>query len=51
MMQMIMYTTGNNAVRKLGGQIINVISTDGSTGGAAATSKSAVKTPRRVVRA
>ncbi len=51
MMQMIMYTTGNNAVRKLGGQIINVISTDGSTGGAAAASKSAVKTPRRVVRA
>ena len=50
MMQMIMYTTGNNAVRKLGGQIINVISTDGS-GVANTASKGAVKTPRRVVRA
>ena len=51
MMQMIMYTTGNNAVKKLGGQIINVISTDGSSGGATGAAKSAVKTPRRVVRA
>lgn len=50
MTQMILYTTGNNAVRKLGGQIINVISTDGGST-AQSAAKSAVKTPRRVVRA
>lgn len=50
MMQMVMYTSGNNAFRKIGGQIINVISTDASPSGATGA-KSAVKTPRRVVRA
>lgn len=49
--QMVMYTTGNNAVRKLGGQIINVISTDGGSTGTVNAAKSTVKTPRRVVRA
>ncbi len=51
MMQMIMYTTGNNAVKKLGGQIINVMSTSRDTGEATGTLKNAVKAPRRVVRA
>ncbi len=51
MMQMVMYSSGNNVFKKLGGQIINVISTDGSTGGATSATKNAVKTPRRMVRA
>lgn len=50
MMQLIMYNTGRGMMRKLGGQIMNIITTDtpGSTSRAEAVS-SAVKTPRRAV--
>ncbi|HLL60997.1 MAG TPA: pilin [Candidatus Nitrosocosmicus sp.] len=54
MMQMVMYTSSNGAFRKLGSQIINVISTDNSSSATRDTVKRAVngvKTPRKVVAA
>lgn len=52
MMQLIFYNTGRGIVRKIGGQIINVISTDSSTtGGTATVADKAIKAPRRVVHA
>ncbi len=51
MMQMVLYTSGNNAFRKIGGQIINVISTDASVSGQGTASRSTIKAPRGVVRA
>jgi len=30
-MQMVMYTSGNGTVKKIGGQIINVITSDNSS--------------------
>jgi hypothetical protein len=52
MMQMVLYTSNNGSFRKLGNQIINVISTDNSstTSKASATNRT-VKTPRKVVSA
>jgi hypothetical protein len=41
MMQMVMYTSGNNAFKKIGGQIINVISTDSTQTGIKAVRKAA----------
>lgn len=50
MMQLVFYNTGRGMIRKLGGQIINVISTDSSSGGGAvAATDRAIKTPRRVL--
>ncbi|CAN5218011.1 hypothetical protein BH09PAT2_BH09PAT2_08330 [soil metagenome] len=52
MMQMVFYTSQNGAFKKLGSQIINVISTDNSSTATRETAKAAaVKTPRRVVAA
>ncbi len=52
MMQMVMYTSHNGSFRKLGTQIINVISTDNSSKAAKnSATKEAVKTPRKVVNA
>jgi hypothetical protein len=52
MMQMIMYTSNNGTFRKLGTQIINVMSTDQASNTAKASqTKEAVKTPRKVVNA
>ncbi len=50
MMQMVMYTAGNGAVKKLGGQIINVISSDKGATSSAASSE-AVRLARRRVAA
>lgn len=54
MMQLVFYNTGRGIVKKIGGQIINVISTDSSGAGGAAmvtVADKALKAPRRVVRA
>jgi hypothetical protein len=51
MMQMVFYTTRNGTFKKLGGQIINVISTDNSSSLTREATKAAVKTPRKVVNA
>ena len=50
MIQLIMYNTGRGMMRKIGGQIMNVMTTDspGSTSRAEAAG-SAVKTPRKAV--
>ncbi|MCL4386838.1 pilin [Patescibacteria group bacterium] len=50
MMQMVLYTSRNGTFKKLGGQIINVISTDNASSASRAADK-AIKTPRRVVAA
>ena len=49
MMQLVMYTSGNKTVKKLGGEIINVITTDKNAGSAA--SSEPVKLARRRVAA
>jgi hypothetical protein len=51
MMQMVFYTTRNGTFKKLGGQIINVITTDNSSSVTRDAAKGAVKTPRKVVNA
>jgi hypothetical protein len=50
MMQLVMYNSGRGMMRKIGGQIMNIITTDtpGSTSRAEAVS-GAVKTPRKAV--
>ena len=50
MIQLVMYNTGRGMMRKIGGQIMNVMTTDtpGSTSRAEAAD-SAVKTPRKAV--
>ncbi|MCL4354813.1 pilin [Patescibacteria group bacterium] len=50
MMNMVLYTSRNGTFKKLGGQIINVISTDNTSSATRAADK-AVKTPRKVVAA
>jgi len=50
LMQMVFYNTGQGIIRKVGGQIVNVISTDrGAVSTTTATP--AAKTPRKVIRA
>lgn len=51
--QMMFYTSGNGRLKRLGGQIINVMSADNSSSSSrtAATNKEAVKVSRKVVRA
>ncbi len=50
MMQMVMYNTGRGLMRKIGGQIMNIITTDNPSSGSRAEAVSgAVKTPRKVV--
>lgn len=51
MMQLVMYNSGRGMMRKIGGQIMNIITTDtpGSTSRAEAVS-GAIKTPRKAVR-
>lgn len=52
MMQMVFYTSANRVFRKLGHQIMNVMSTDNSSSATRETAqKAAVKTPRKVVAA
>ncbi len=52
MMQMVLYTSNNGVFRKLGSQIINVISTDNNSSAARETAKkAAVKAQRKVVAA
>lgn len=53
MMQLVFYTSGSGLIRKVGGQIINVISTDKSptSNQVASGGSGAVKTPRKVVNA
>lgn len=51
MMQLVFYNSGRGMMRKLGGQIINVISTDSSSGKTVTLADKAIKTPRRVVHA
>ena len=50
MMQLVFYTAGNGMVRKVGGQIINVITTDKSAA-RAVEQAGAVSTPRKVIKA
>lgn len=49
LMQLVFYNTGRGMVRKIGGQIMNVMTTDNNS--SRAVSGGDVKTPRRVVRA
>ncbi len=51
MMQLIMYNSGRGMFRKIGGQIINVITTDNSSSATRAVEKAAVKLPRKVINA
>jgi prepilin signal peptidase PulO-like enzyme (type II secretory pathway) len=52
MMQMVFYTSKSGAFKKLGSQIINVMSTDNSSTASRETVKAGiVKTPRKVVAA
>lgn len=52
MMQMVFYNTANGFLRKMGHQIMNVMSTDNTSTATRETAKSAaVKTPRKVVAA
>ena len=51
MMQMIYYTSNNGTFKKLGTQIINVMSTDNSASATRAAAQNvAVKTPRKVIK-
>ncbi len=47
LMQLVFYNSGKNIVKKVGGQIINVMTTDKNAQGA--TSGAGVKTPRKVI--
>jgi hypothetical protein len=49
MMQMIMYSTGRGMMRKIGGQIINIITTDTPASVSRAVASSAIKLPRKAV--
>ncbi len=49
LMQLVFYNTGRGIVRKIGGQIMNVMTTDNNSSRVASGGE--VKTPRRVVRA
>lgn len=52
MLQMVFYTSANSVFRKLGHQIMNVMSTDNSSSATRETAKTtAAKTPRKVVAA
>ncbi len=52
LMQLIFYNSGRGIVRKIGGQIMNVMTTDSnSSSRGVVASSGAVKTPRRMVRA
>lgn len=51
MMQMVFYTSRNGTFKKLGGQIINVITTDNSSSITREVAKTGVKTPRKVINA
>lgn len=50
MLQLVFYTAGNSLVKKVGGQIINVISTAKSAPGTADETGKLAATPRKVVR-
>jgi hypothetical protein len=52
LMQLVFYNTGRGMMRKIGGQIMNVMTTDRSSeSSSVAQGRSDVRTPRRVVRA
>ena len=51
MMQMVFYTSANRVLRKLGHQVMNVMSTDNSSSATREATQTAVKTPRKVVAA
>ncbi len=51
MMQLIMYTSGNAAVKKVGGQIINVITSDKGSSASSGVAQEGVKLARRRVAA
>ncbi len=49
-MQMIMYTSQSGSFKKLGNQIINVISTDNSSSATRAKAQSATRVARKSVK-
>lgn len=51
MMQLIFYNSGRGMFRKIGGQIMNIITTDNTSTGGRISAGEAVKAPRRVVKA
>lgn len=51
MMQLVFYTAGNSLIKKVGGQIMNVMTTDKNAPGAVEETGRAVSTPRKVVKA
>ena len=53
MTNMMFYTSGNGKLKKLGGQIINVMTADNSSSASrtSAATKEAVKIPRKAIRA
>jgi len=50
-MQLIMYTSGNAAVKKVGGQIINVITSDKGSSASGSVASEGVKLARRRIAA
>ena len=51
MMQLMFYNTGRSMIKKIGGQIVNVINAKQSENAASAIADKAIKLPRKVVRA
>jgi hypothetical protein len=51
MMQLVFYNSGRGIVRKIGGQIMNIITTDKTSTSSGAASEGTIKAARRVVRA
>ncbi len=51
MMQMVMYTSRNGTFRKLGGQIMNIMTTDNSSTATRSLAVSEAKLPRKAVKA
>jgi hypothetical protein len=50
-MQLVFYNSGRGIVRKIGGQIMNIITTDKTATSSGAASEGTIKAARRVVRA
>ena len=51
MIQLMFYNSGRSMIKKIGGQIMNVISSKQTESGATSLEKRAVKTPRKIVHA
>jgi len=50
MMQMVFYTAKNSALKKIGSQVVNVISADNSSSVTRAAANGVTKLPRKVIK-